>query len=79
MGTIAGGESSIMASATRPRIRTIRSPKPTAKLSKVKSRPAEEVEFLDMAVEHLKSMSAEEYKAASEKLEVIGNKARACC
>jgi hypothetical protein len=74
----ASGESLIMASTAPPRIRAIPSPKPKVKSSKGKPRSEEEIEFLDMAVDHLKSMSAEEYKVASEKLETIGNKARAC-
>jgi hypothetical protein len=68
-----------MASTARPRIRAIPSPKPKVNSSKGRPRSAEEIEFLDMAVNHLKLMSAEEYKTASEKLETIGNKARACC
>jgi hypothetical protein len=68
-----------MASTAQPRVRAIPSTKPKVKSPKGKHRSAEEIEFLDMAIDHLKSMSAEEYKTASEKLETIGNEARACC
>jgi hypothetical protein len=47
------------------------------KSSKKPSRSIDEIRFLDMAVDHLKSMSIEEYREASEKLEIIGNAARA--
>jgi len=40
-------------------------------------RSSEEIQFLDMAMSRLESMSAEEYREASEKLEIIGNEARA--
>jgi hypothetical protein len=39
-------------------------------------RPIEEIAFLSMVMERLKSMPAEEYKLVSEKLEIIGRKAR---
>jgi hypothetical protein len=42
----------------------------------MKKRSLEEIEFLRNAMGHLKSMSVKEYKAASEKLEIIGRKAR---
>jgi hypothetical protein len=66
-----------MASTARARIGRTDPLKAKIKPSKKQLRPKEEIQFLDMAVEHLKSMSIEEYAKASEKLELIGTKARA--
>ena len=66
-----------MATTAQPRIyKAVRSSsKP--KSFKKQPRSKDEIRFLDMAVDHLKSMSVEEYREASEKLEIIGNAARA--
>ena len=66
-----------MATTAQPKIyRAVRSSsKP--KSSRKSPRSKDEVRFLDMAVDRLKSMSIEEYRDASEKLEIIGNAARA--
>lgn len=51
--------------------------KSKARSSAEEPRSMDEIQFLDMAMSHLESMSAEEYREASEKLELIGNEARA--
>jgi hypothetical protein len=66
-----------MASAAHLRIRGAEHLKPKPKSLKKQTRSEDEIRFLDMAVDHLKSMPIEEYRVASEKLEIIGNEARA--
>ena len=67
-----------MGAAVKP-LNRVSKRKPTARATNKKTRSLEEIQFLDMAVEHLKAMPPNEYKIASEKLEIIGTKARACC
>lgn len=66
-----------MATTAQPRIYGAARLSSKPKSSQKPSRSKDEIRFLDMAVDRLKSMSIEEYREASEKLEIIGNAARA--